>query len=49
MASGALDNDAEFEVEEGANKTQIKRAFTKSLKSKKMNKKILTSFIDRIA
>ena len=49
IAAGALDNDAEFEVEEGANKTQIKRAFTKSLKSKKMNKKILTSFIERIA
>ena len=49
MAVGALESDTEFEVEDGANKTQIKRAFTKSLKSKKMNKKILSSFIERIA
>ncbi len=49
MAVGALSNDTEFEVEDGANKTQIKRAFAKSLKSKSMNKKILTSFIERIS
>jgi len=46
---GALDSDTEFEVAEDANKTQIKRAFAKSLKSKAMNKKILSSFIERIA
>ena len=46
---GALDADTEFEVAEDANKTQIKRAFAKSLKSKAMNKKILSSFIERIA
>ena len=39
----------EFEVAEDANKTQIKRAYAKSLKSKAMNKKILSSFIERIA
>ena len=46
---GALDSETEFDVDEGANKTQIKRAFAKSLKSKAMNKKILSSFIERIA
>ena len=45
----ALDNDVEFEVAEDATKAQIKRAFAKSLGGKKMNKKILTSFIERIA
>ena len=49
MHVGALDNNTEFEVEEDATKAQIKRAFSKSLGSKKMNKKILTSFIERIA
>tara|TARA_B100001996_G_scaffold382988_1_gene376650 strand:- start:1093 stop:3270 length:2178 start_codon:yes stop_codon:yes gene_type:complete len=49
LHTGALDNDTEFEVEEDATKAQIKRAFSKSLGSKKMNKKILTSFIERIA
>tara|TARA_B000000557_G_scaffold264030_1_gene268239 strand:- start:1115 stop:2203 length:1089 start_codon:yes stop_codon:yes gene_type:complete len=45
----ALDNETEFEVAEDATKAQIKRAFAKSLGGKKMNKKILTSFIERIA
>ena len=45
----ALDNDTDFEVAEDATKAQIKRAFAKSLGGKKMNKKILTSFIERIA
>ena len=49
LSSAALSNDSEFEVEEGATKAQIKRAFAKSLGGKKMNKKILTSFIERIA
>ena len=45
----ALDNNAEFEVQEDATKAQIKKAFSKSLGGKKMNKKILSSFIERIA
>ena len=45
----ALDNNAEFEVQEDATKAQIKKAFSKSLGGKKMNKKILSSFIDQIA
>ena len=49
LAAAALKNDAEFDVDENATKAQIKRAFTKSLKGKKMNKKILSSFIDQIA
>ena len=43
------DNKAEFEVAEEATKAQIKKAFSKSLGNKKMNKKILSSFIERIA
>ena len=49
LAASALKNDAEFDVDENATKAQIKRAFTKSLKGKKMNKKILSSFIEQIA
>tara|TARA_B100000925_G_scaffold71884_1_gene50128 strand:- start:6265 stop:8448 length:2184 start_codon:yes stop_codon:yes gene_type:complete len=49
LSIGALANETEFEVEEDATKAQIKRAFTKSLNAKKMNKKILSSFIDQIA
>ncbi len=49
LSVGALNNDAEFEVQDDATKAQIKKAFTKSLGAKKMNKKILSSFIERIA
>ena len=49
LAASALKNDAEFEVDENATKAQIKKAFTKSLGGKKMNKKILSSFIAQIA
>jgi hypothetical protein len=49
LASASLNSDAEFDVAEDATKAQIKKAFTKSLKGKKMNKKILSSFIDQIA
>ena len=42
-------NDGEFEVKEDATKAEIKRAFTKSLKGKKMNKKILSEFIELVA
>jgi hypothetical protein len=36
-------------VKEDATKTQIKSAFVKSLKSKKMNKKILGEFVELVA
>ena len=49
LCSSALSNDTEFEVDEDATKAQIKKAFTKSLTAKKMNKKILSQFVDLIA
>ena len=50
LAISALNTDDEFTIEkEDPTKAEIKRAFTKSLKNKKMNKKILSSFIERIA
>ncbi len=49
LASNAIDNDAGFEVKEDATKAQIKSAFVKSLKGKKMNKKILGEFIELVA
>ena len=41
--------DAEFEVAEDATKAQIKTAFVKSLKIKKLNKKVLGEFVTLIA
>ena len=49
MSAAALSNDAEFDVDEGATKAKIKSAFVKSLKNKKMNKKVLGEFIELIA
>jgi len=49
LSSSALANDAEFEVAEDATKSQIKTAFVKSLKSKKMNKKVLGEFVSLVA
>ena len=49
LSSAALANDDEFEVKQDATKAQIKRAFVKSLKSKKMNKKILSEFVELVA
>ena len=49
MSSKTLSSESEFEVEEDATKAQIKRAFTKSLSAKKMNKQILSKFVDLIA
>tara|TARA_B100000085_G_scaffold25562_1_gene21356 strand:+ start:1348 stop:3555 length:2208 start_codon:yes stop_codon:yes gene_type:complete len=49
IAASALAQDEEFVVPEEASKAQIKSAFTKMLKKKKTNKKILGSFIELIA
>ena len=49
LSATALAQNTEFEVAEDATKTQIKSAFVKSLKSKKMNKKILGEFIELVA
>ena len=49
MSATALSNNSEFDVDEGASKAKIKSAFVKSLKNKKMNKKVLGEFIELIA
>ena len=49
LSSNALANDDDFEVQEDATKAQIKRAFVKSLKNKKMNKKVLSEFVQLVA
>jgi hypothetical protein len=49
LSANALSQDAEFDVAEDATKSQIKSAFVKSLKSKKMNKKILGEFVELVA
>ena len=49
LSASALDSDDSFEVKEDATKTDIKKAFFKSLKGKKMNKKILSEFIEFVA
>ena len=49
LSSTVLNNDTEFNPKEDATKAEIKKAFTKSLRGKKMNKKILGEFIDLVA
>jgi len=49
LSSTALAQDAEFDVDCGATKAKIKSAFAKSLKTKKLNKKILGEFISLVA
>jgi len=49
MSATALSQDAEFEVAEDATKSQIKSAFVKSLKTKKLNKRVLGEFISLVA
>ena len=49
LATSAIRNDSEFEVVEDATKAQIKAAFTKTLRNKKMNKKILSKFVEMVA
>ena len=49
LSTTALASDDEFEVKEDATKAEIKKAFGKSLKGKKMNKKILSEFIELVA
>ena len=48
LSSTALSQDTEFEVAEDATKSQIKTAFAKSLKTKKLNKKVLGEFISLV-
>jgi hypothetical protein len=49
MSATALSQETEFEVAEDATKSQIKSAFVKSLKTKKLNKKVLGEFISLVA
>ena len=49
LSSATLAQDDDFEVEDNATKAQIKRAFFKSLKTKKLNKKVLGEFVELIA
>jgi hypothetical protein len=48
MSATALSQDTEFDVHECATKAQIKSAFVKSLKTKKLNKKVLGEFISLV-
>jgi len=45
----AIDSDVEFDVESGAKKGEISKAFKKMLKSKSTNKKLLNSFVEYVA
>lgn len=49
LSANVLSQNSEFDVHLTATKSQIKSAFVKSLRSKKMNKKILSEFMDLIA
>jgi hypothetical protein len=48
LSSTVLAQNSEFEVDEGATKAKIKTAFIKSLKTKKLNKKVLGEFISLV-
>ena len=49
IQSAALNNDADFDVEEGASKAKIKSAFVKNLKTKSLNKKVLGKFMELVS
>jgi len=49
FSSSILSQDSAFDVAEDATKSQIKNAFVKSLKTKKMNKRILGEFVELVA
>lgn len=48
MVDQSLSNEVDFDVEEGATKSKIKSAFVKNLKSKALNKKVLSQFMDLV-
>tara|TARA_A100001201_G_scaffold41121_3_gene42162 strand:+ start:2922 stop:4988 length:2067 start_codon:yes stop_codon:yes gene_type:complete len=47
--ANSLANSVDFDVEEGAKKSTIRSAFKKSLANKKLNKKILSQFVELVA
>ena len=48
VSSNSLSQNSDFEVDDGATKAKIKSAFVKSLKTKKLNKKVLGEFISLV-
>ena len=49
ISNNALNETTEFNVESGAKKGEISRAFKKMLGSKATNKKLLNSFVEYVA
>jgi len=49
IGNNSLDSDAEFDVESGAKKGDITKAFKKMLGSKSTNKKLLSSFVEYVS
>ena len=49
LANNTLNTNSELDVKDDASKADIRKAFTKSLSSKKMNKKVLNEFVALIA
>ncbi len=49
LSASSLAQDTEFDVADDATKAQIKSAFVKSLKTKKLNKKVLGEFVSIIS
>ena len=49
ISNNSIDSEVEFNVESGAKKGEITRAFKKMLSSKSTNKKLLNSFIEYVA
>ena len=49
ISNTTIDADTEFDVESGAKKGEISKAFKKMLKGKSANKKLLSSFIEYVA
>ena len=49
LSASSLARESQFNVSDTATKSQIKNAFTKSLNTKRTNKKILNEFISLIA
>ena len=49
ISNNVIGEEAEFDVESGAKKGEITRAFKKMLKTKSTNKKLLNSFIEYVA
>ena len=49
ISNTTINADTDFDVEEGAKKGEISKAFKKMLKNKSTNKKLLNSFIEYVA